>query len=61
MEERLGADRERRRAVEAGASRFESGGYDGWFGVEDFSGTFDTRAMLRTYAEQMNRWMEEMQ
>ncbi|NBD24362.1 sugar phosphate isomerase/epimerase family protein [Paenibacillus glycinis] len=36
-------------------------GYDGWFGVEDFSGTFDTRAILRTYAEQMNRWMEEMQ
>lgn len=36
-------------------------GYDGWFGVEDFSGTFDTRTMLRTYAHQMKLWMEEIQ
>lgn len=34
-------------------------GYDGWFGVEDFSGTFDTRTMLATYANQMNLWMED--
>ncbi|WP_219839040.1 sugar phosphate isomerase/epimerase [Paenibacillus sp. R14(2021)] len=34
-------------------------GYDGWFGVEDFSGTFDTRTMLQTYANQMKMWMEE--
>jgi len=25
-------------------------GYDGWFGVEDFSGTHDTKTMLRAYA-----------
>ncbi|SFJ45521.1 Sugar phosphate isomerase/epimerase [Paenibacillus sp. UNC496MF] len=35
-------------------------GYDGWYGVEDFSGTFDTRTMLRAYANQMNRWTEEI-
>lgn len=36
-------------------------GYNGWFGVEDFSNTYDTRTMLQTYANQMNRWMEEIQ
>ncbi|NBC69933.1 sugar phosphate isomerase/epimerase family protein [Paenibacillus sacheonensis] len=36
-------------------------GYDGWFGVEDFSGTFDTRTMLQAYADQMNTWMEEIE
>jgi sugar phosphate isomerase/epimerase len=25
-------------------------GYDGWFGVEDFSGTHDSKTMLKTYA-----------
>jgi sugar phosphate isomerase/epimerase len=25
-------------------------GYDGWFGVEDFSGTHDTKTMLKTYS-----------
>ncbi|WP_309118802.1 sugar phosphate isomerase/epimerase family protein [Paenibacillus sp.] len=28
----------------------KSVGYDGWFGVEDFSGTHDTKTMLATYA-----------
>ncbi|QYR24298.1 sugar phosphate isomerase/epimerase [Paenibacillus sp. sptzw28] len=35
-------------------------GYDGWFGVEDFSSAYDTRTMLKIYANQMNRWMEEI-
>jgi sugar phosphate isomerase/epimerase len=36
-------------------------GYDGWFGVEDFSGAYDTGAMLQTYAKQMKAWTEELQ
>ncbi|SFT16933.1 Sugar phosphate isomerase/epimerase [Paenibacillus sp. BC26] len=36
-------------------------GYDGWFGVEDFSTTFETRTMLQTYANQMKTWMEEIE
>ncbi|RAP73843.1 sugar phosphate isomerase/epimerase family protein [Paenibacillus montanisoli] len=36
-------------------------GYDGWLGLEDFSGTYDTRTMLQIYANQMKTWMEEIQ
>lgn len=35
-------------------------GYDGWFGLEDFSGTYDTVTMLQTYGRQMRAWMEEI-
>ncbi|WP_308636078.1 sugar phosphate isomerase/epimerase family protein [Paenibacillus silvisoli] len=35
-------------------------GYDGWLGLEDFSGTYDTRTMLQTYVNQMKTWMEEI-
>ena len=34
-------------------------GYQGYFGVEDFSNTYDTKTMLHTYAKQMKSWMEE--
>ncbi|UVI31322.1 sugar phosphate isomerase/epimerase family protein [Paenibacillus spongiae] len=35
-------------------------GYNGWFGLEDFSGTYDTVSMLQTYGKQMRAWMEEL-
>lgn len=35
-------------------------GYDGWFGVEDFSEAYDTKTMLSLYARQMKTWWEEI-
>ncbi|WP_189000844.1 sugar phosphate isomerase/epimerase family protein [Paenibacillus nasutitermitis] len=35
--------------------------YDGWLGLEDFSGTYNTVTMLAKYAQQMNQWMEEIE
>lgn len=35
-------------------------GYQGWFGVEDFSQSYDTKTMLDVYAKQMRTWMEEL-
>lgn len=35
-------------------------GYDGWLGLEDFSQTYDTPAMLHTYVNQIRTWMEEI-
>ncbi|WP_274655014.1 sugar phosphate isomerase/epimerase family protein [Paenibacillus humicola] len=34
--------------------------YDGWFGLEDFSGAYGSAEMLHTYAKQMKTWMEEL-
>ncbi|MGG4033300.1 sugar phosphate isomerase/epimerase [Paenibacillus cisolokensis] len=31
-------------------------GYDGWLGLEDFSGAYGSADMLRVYAAQMNEW-----
>jgi len=38
----------------------KSVGYNGWFGVEDFSEAYDTRTMLSLYAQQMRAWWEEL-
>jgi len=35
-------------------------GYDGWFGVEDFSGTHDSKTMLATYAAWFRSLAEEV-
>lgn len=37
----------------------KSVGYDGWFGVEDFSGTYDSKTMLATYATWFRSLAEE--
>lgn len=34
----------------------QSVGYDGYYGIEDFSGTFESKEMLVRFAEQMNAW-----
>lgn len=36
----------------------QSVGYDGYYGIEDFSGTFESREMLVRFAEQMNAWAD---
>jgi len=36
----------------------QSVGYDGYYGIEDFSGTFESREMLLRFAEQMNEWAD---
>ncbi|WP_183602217.1 TIM barrel protein [Paenibacillus phyllosphaerae] len=35
-------------------------GYDGWFGLEDFSSAYSTPEMLKVYATQIGTWMEEL-
>ncbi|MFH0071154.1 sugar phosphate isomerase/epimerase family protein, partial [Peribacillus sp. NPDC056705] len=39
----------------------ESVGYDGYYGVEDFSGTYSSGEMLTRFAEQMRVWTEQKQ
>ncbi|KOP64260.1 xylose isomerase [Bacillus sp. FJAT-18019] len=39
----------------------QSVGYDGYYGIEDFSGTFESREMLVRFAEQMNEWTDHKQ
>ncbi|MGG3282913.1 sugar phosphate isomerase/epimerase family protein [Paenibacillus solani] len=39
----------------------KSVGYDGYYGIEDFSGTFESREMLMRFAEQMNMWSDHEQ
>lgn len=36
----------------------EAVGYDGYFGIEDFSGTHDSREMLIRFAERMGLWTD---
>lgn len=36
-------------------------GYEGYYGIEDFSGTFESREMLLRFAEQMKLWSEQKQ
>ncbi|ANE48619.1 xylose isomerase [Paenibacillus swuensis] len=35
-------------------------GYEGWYGVEDFSGSYASEDMLKNYVNQINQWMEEL-
>lgn len=39
----------------------QSVGYEGYYGIEDFSGTFESREMLLRFAEQMKLWSEQKQ
>lgn len=39
----------------------KSVGYDGYFGIEDFSGTYGSTEMLLRFAEQMKQWSEDKQ
>lgn len=39
----------------------QSVGYEGYYGIEDFSGTFESREMLLRFAEQMKVWSEQKQ
>lgn len=39
----------------------QSVGYEGYYGIEDFSGTFESREMLLRFAEQMNMWADHKQ
>ncbi|MBB6673393.1 sugar phosphate isomerase/epimerase family protein [Cohnella nanjingensis] len=36
-------------------------GYDGWLGLEDFSRTYDSGNMMRTFVRQMRTWEDELQ
>ncbi|MBB6635580.1 sugar phosphate isomerase/epimerase family protein [Cohnella thailandensis] len=35
-------------------------GYDGWLGVEDFSNTYSSPEMLRTFVKQIRTWEDEL-
>lgn len=39
----------------------QSVGYEGYYGIEDFSRTFESREMLLRFAEQMKLWSEQKQ
>lgn len=39
----------------------QSVGYEGYYGIEDFSGMFESREMLLRFAEQMKLWSEQKQ